>query len=56
MDFLSENTIQQLWNLASNEDYSEIWDIIFADEGVIPEKDVMSNDDLLDELYEDFEL
>jgi hypothetical protein len=58
MDFLSDSFESKApWTLGMNSDYDDlIWNIIFEEDGIIPEDDEVSNEDLLDELYEDLEL
>ena len=34
-------------------DYDEIWDLIFLEEGVIPEDELYTYDDLLEEMEEE---
>jgi hypothetical protein len=40
MDYLFDNTIQQLWNIGSSDDFDDlIWNQIMLEEGIIPEDD-----------------
>jgi hypothetical protein len=48
-----DNEIQGLWNVGSNSEYDdECWNIIFAEEGLIPEESDFSLDELEDEWYD----
>ena len=46
--------IKSPWTVADNSDYDNIWDIIFEEEGIIPEED-FEDDELVRDILLEFD-